>query len=74
MFIDEPVLTDSNFPDNLDTTTPALLGLEMAKEVKKPVMDGMLKYVNSDGLLLVRFLKQNRTLRFWCLGLHPDLL
>lgn len=63
MFIGKPVLTDSNFSDNLDTTTLALLGLEMAKEVKKSVMDDMLKYVNSDGLLLVRFLKQNRTLR-----------
>lgn len=64
MFIDEPVLTDSNFPDDLDTTTLAFLGLEMAKEVTKSVMDDMLKYVNNDGLLLVSFLKQDRTLRF----------
>lgn len=64
MFIDEPVLTDSNFPDDLDTTTLAFLGLEMAKEVTKSVMDDMLKYINSDGLLLVSFLKQDRTLRF----------
>ena len=64
MFIDKPFLTDSNFPDDLDTTTLALLGLEMAKEVTRSVMYDMLKHVNSDGLLLVSILKQNRTLRF----------
>ena len=59
MFIDKPFLTDSNFPDDLDTTTLALLGLEMAKEVTRSVMYDMLKHVNSDGLLLVSFLKQD---------------
>ncbi|OCL10721.1 HAD-like protein [Glonium stellatum] len=55
MFIGEPVLADSNFPDDFDTTTLAFLGLEMDKELMHSVMDEMLKYVNSDGLLLTYF-------------------
>lgn len=48
-----PILTTDTYPDDLDTTTVALLTLDIPEHVKHKTMDDMLNYMNSDGLLYV---------------------
>lgn len=49
----KPKLTTDYFPKDLDTTSIALTTLRMKDEVAASVLDEMLQYVNSDGLILV---------------------
>lgn len=48
-----PVLTTDTYPDDLDTTTLALLKLDVTEDVKHKTMDDMLQYMNPDGLVYV---------------------
>lgn len=49
-----PVLTTDTYPDDLDTSTLALLILDISEEVKHKTMDDMLQNTNPDGLVYVR--------------------
>lgn len=50
----KPMLTTSEFPFDLDTTSLALTILEPKCEVVNSVMEEMLQYCNDDGIVLVR--------------------
>ncbi|KAK7064910.1 alpha-D-glucose-1-phosphate phosphatase YihX [Favolaschia claudopus] len=49
------VLTTESYPFDFDTTAVALTVLERDKEVIKSVMDEMLEYIDSDGIILTYF-------------------
>lgn len=49
-----PVLTDAKFPNDLDTSSLALLHLEVPAQVCEEAMDEMLKCMSEDGLFYVR--------------------
>lgn len=54
VFQDEPVLTTSVFPDDLDTTSLAMRSADgISKETRHAVMDEMLQYMGEDGLFNV---------------------
>lgn len=46
-------LTTEYYPDDLDTTAVGLTVLKRSQEIVMPILDEMLKYVASDGILLV---------------------
>lgn len=48
-----PVLTTDTYPDDLDTTSLALLTLDVTESIKEKTMDDMLKFMNPDGLAYV---------------------
>lgn len=48
-----PVLTTEVFPDDLDTTSIALLTLDVDVDVKHKAMDNILQFLNPDGLAYV---------------------
>lgn len=48
-----PVLTTDTYPDDLDTSTLALLILDTPEKVKHKTMDDMLQNMNPDGLVYV---------------------
>ncbi|KAJ3958167.1 hypothetical protein N0V92_005268 [Colletotrichum tropicale] len=48
-----PVLTTETYPDDLDTTSLALLTLDATERIKEKAMDDMLKFMNPDGLAYV---------------------
>ncbi|KAJ5019550.1 hypothetical protein K4K57_012691 [Colletotrichum sp. SAR 10_99] len=48
-----PVLTTDTYPDDLDTTSLALLTLDATERIKEKAMDDMLKFMNPDGLAYV---------------------
>lgn len=48
-----PVLTTEVFPEDLDTTSIALLTLDIDDSVKQKTMDDILQYLNPDGLAYV---------------------
>ena len=48
-----PVLTTDTYPDDIDTTTLALLKLDVTEDVKHKTMDDMLQCMNPDGLVYV---------------------
>ncbi|KAH0428644.1 hypothetical protein CcaCcLH18_08910 [Colletotrichum camelliae] len=50
-----PVLTTDTYPDDLDTTTLALLKLDVPKSIKEKTMDDMLQFMNPDGLAYCYF-------------------
>ncbi|KAF9462712.1 Haloacid dehalogenase-like hydrolase-domain-containing protein [Collybia nuda] len=54
-FKEGPQLTTDHYPDDLDTTSVGLTVLKYDKEIVDPILDEMLKYVNSDGILLTYF-------------------
>jgi HAD superfamily hydrolase (TIGR01509 family) len=54
-FIGKPMGTTDTFPNDLDTTSIALLTLNVDSEVARSVLDEMLLYINSDGLVGVYF-------------------
>ena len=49
----DPQLTTKYYPDDLDTTAVCLSVLKPSREIVMPILDEMLKYVNSDGIFLV---------------------
>lgn len=50
----KPTLTTDTYPDDLDTTSIALMELNIDEEVTNSVMDKMLEYLTEDGILQVR--------------------
>ncbi|KIM94467.1 hypothetical protein OIDMADRAFT_45810 [Oidiodendron maius Zn] len=50
-----PQLTTESYPDDLDTTTLALLQLDVSVDLKHKAMDGMLQFLNPDGLFYCYF-------------------
>lgn len=52
-FIGTPVLTQTDFPDDLDTTTLALMLLNKPDHIVHQALDRMLEYINEDGIVLV---------------------
>ncbi|KAF0319339.1 hypothetical protein GQ607_013444 [Colletotrichum asianum] len=50
-----PVLTTDTYPDDLDTTSLALLTLDATDRIKENAMDDMLKFMNPDGLAYCYF-------------------
>ncbi|KAJ0301589.1 hypothetical protein COL516b_007560 [Colletotrichum fioriniae] len=50
-----PVLTTEVFPEDLDTTSIALLTLDIDDSVKQKTMDDILQYLNPDGLAYCYF-------------------
>ena len=54
IFIGTPVITSTAFPDDLDTTTLALILLDKPDHIVHRVLDLMLNYINEDGIVLVR--------------------
>ncbi|KAJ5507004.1 HAD-like protein [Penicillium freii] len=54
-FIGTPVLTQTEFPDDLDTTSLALMVLNRPDHIAHQVLDRMLEYINEDGLVLTFF-------------------
>ena len=48
-----PQLTTESYPDDLDTTTLALLQLDIPANARHKAMDGMLQFLNPDGLFYV---------------------
>ncbi|KAK2589419.1 hypothetical protein QQS21_012905 [Conoideocrella luteorostrata] len=54
-FIGTPVITPTEFPDDLDTTSLALTVLNKPDHVAHRILDHMLKYVNEDGIILTFF-------------------
>ncbi|KAJ5928243.1 HAD-like protein [Penicillium verhagenii] len=54
-FIGTPVLTQTVFPDDLDTTSLALMVLIQPDHIVHGVLDRMLEYVNEDGIILTFF-------------------
>ncbi|THU83813.1 HAD-like protein [Dendrothele bispora CBS 962.96] len=49
------ILTDINYPDDLDTTLLALTVMGTPEDVVKSVMKEMVKYQNADGIILTYF-------------------
>lgn len=49
------MLTTEVFPEDLDTTSIALLTLDLDFDVKKKAMDNILQFLNPDGLAYVGF-------------------
>lgn len=50
-----PLLTTETFPYDLDTTSLGLTVTKCDEETVQSVMDEMLGYINSDGIVQVRF-------------------
>lgn len=46
-------MTPAPYPDDLDTTSLALMITDCDKEVVSSVMDEMLEYVNDEGIVMV---------------------
>lgn len=53
MYQDNPVLTTKDFPDDLDTTSLALLNVGLDRKIVSSIMDEMLECVNEDGIAQV---------------------
>ncbi|KAK6821639.1 hypothetical protein RU639_007744 [Aspergillus parasiticus] len=54
-FIGTPVLTQTEFPHDLDTTSLATTVLDRPKDIANGIMDEMLKYRSDDDLMLTFF-------------------
>jgi len=48
------ILTATQFPDDLDTTSLGLTITHYEAETANAILDKMLEFVNSDGILVVR--------------------
>jgi len=46
-------LTTDSYPDDLDTTSIALMTLDYPPEVIHSIMDEMLQYTNEDDIIMV---------------------
>lgn len=49
----KPLLTTETFPNDLHTTSLALMVTDYDDEVVNSVLDEMLEYVNEDGIVMV---------------------
>lgn len=54
LLIGKPILTTDTYPDDLDTTSIALVELDTDSNVANSVMDKMLEYMTEGGILQVR--------------------
>lgn len=54
MRLGPPVLTQAQFPDDMDTTSLGIMILKRPPHVANLVMDKMLQYRTADGLMQVR--------------------
>ena len=52
-------MTTKVYPDDLDTTSIASTVLEQDTDIRESVLDGMLDYVNADGIFLVCYSKNS---------------
>ena len=55
------LIPGGQFPDDLDTTSLALMVLRPHPEVVTSVLDEMVKYLNSDGTIQVSHIKGSDT-------------
>ncbi len=51
--IGKPLLTTETYPNDLDTTSLALMATDCDDEVVNSVQDEMLEFVNEDGIVMV---------------------
>lgn len=54
-FIGAPVFTTCSFPDDLDTTSLAMVTLDVDEKLKQEVMDKMMMHLTNEGLPMVSY-------------------